>query len=1586
MRTTRFFLASIFSAVLVYSAISKAEDIDIYSGLSGAAGVPNVLIVMDTGANFSGNASPGCSAYASGGAPSLGTDKNAGVEQCALVDAIDALPVGTVNIGLMVYNAKDLTSGAASGVGPCIGDSKGNGGCLVKPLTLMDAAGKSALINFIKTWTSSGSNSATAFNVKTNNEQTGAAMQEAWAYYNGKTGMSGTDYATSIVGAGCQKNFVIYIGNSFSNSGTPGDSNADPSDSTNGLNSSQVVPAALHDTSGNLTKLTDTVKFPSTTCGVTQLAAGSAASDWSNNWLDEWARYMHDADASSTLTDTQNITTYTIGVINNGTNSCKPDYPALLKNTAKYGGGKYFQTGTSSEIQQAILKILNEVQAVNSVFASSSLPVSVNTQGTFLNQVFIGMFRPDANGNPRWLGNLKQYQFLLDTDGSVSLGDSLGKSAISSAGTGFISSNAVSYWTCGGASTNADKRACSPVADPTGGFWVNQPQGNYGAYDLNDGELVEKGGAAQILRLANLTDDYTTTAGTTTNPRKLYTYCPSGSSCNNALTNSSNAFSVSNAGITAAMFGGSSRLNVTSIVRSGTTALVTTNTNHGFTTGDSVTISGATQTEYNVTQNVTVNSANTFTLTGLPDYPNTPSTGVYIAAVHNAGAVQSITSVSVATSTTANANGCTSGTIPNINCNQVTVNLPAHGYSNGDNIVISGVSPAQYSGTFAIGNVTTNTFTYNVPITPTSPSQNAYSAQLPVTTLTITQIDVPKNGTTYTATVNNTFSAGDSVTIKGNTYSPANGTYTILTASSSNFTYSSTKSTGSANSGAGGTVVLNKPVISIAAGNISRASVTATTATATGITASAFSNGQTINLTYASGANTNESAYAPISGSKSVVITCSGTCTSFTFPITTTPSTTTLTTTSPTAAVSIPVTIPIGAITRSGSGTTATVTGVANTFVNGQYIDISVSGSAVGTESAYLSPTAGWTITCPVSCSTAFTFGPVTQTPTTPATGTITTYAGSTPPDRTSLINWVRGQDNYGDEVASPGSPITVRPSIHGDVLHSRPVVINYGGTTGVVAFYGSNDGVFHVVNANQTNPASSTLPIPGSELWGFIPTESYSRLDRLRTNTPQLALPTTPAGIVPTPQKKDYFADGATGVYQEVNSSGTTTTADIYITMRRGGGVIYALNVLDPTSPQFLWKKSNVDTGFEELAQTWSRPKTAKLAGYANAVLIFGAGYDTAEDSEPPATRTQGRGIFIVDAVTGALVWSATHQITGSTACSGTATQASCLVSGMDYSIPSDITLIDHNGDGKIDRLYAVDMGGNVWRVDFEPTTTNITPQYWQINKLAALGCSTGVCGSGVTPRKFFFPPDVVPASGYDIVLVGSGDREHPLLTNASYSITNRFYALTDVNTGNDGSSQTTPITEASLFDATNTTYTYASTNSGFYITLATGEKSVNAAATIAGVTYFGTNQPAATGGNSCTTNLGIARGYQISPFTGNGSFSTFEGGGLPPTPVYGLVEIVRVDASGSVVLDNDGNPIIDQVPFCIGCGGGGTSGAGATGGCASDPTAAGCGGGGGGGGGSLCGASTPLEACRAIINASTDRHRTYWYLDTDQ
>jgi type IV pilus assembly protein PilY1 len=1163
MKNSRTFLLGLMLGLLGVASFVHAEDTDIYSDNAGTTSPPNVLFVLDNAANF--EAAAGNCTYTDGTAPSLNGSAG-GVEQCALYNVISSLPEGSVNIGLMVYNnngIRDINNANCGG---------SEGGCLVQPVTAMTGTVKSNFLAWIKTWRTSGG--AGNGYIKASGEATGQTMQEAWAYYAGQTGLSGRTYTAPP--AGCQKNFVIFIGNAFTASGSPGDGG------------SSSPKAALAAAPGVTAAQLAAITIPSGSYGTSAFSCGSYTmgnhTDGSGLYADEWARYMYQTDIYGGFDGNQSITTYTVGLLGP---QCKADYPALMTSMAKYGGGKYFATSDYNEISTAILKILNEIQAVNSVFSAASLPVSVNAQGTYLNQIFLGMFRPDASANPRWVGNLKQYQFILEypdptnpdpNKATLKLGDSLGNPAISASGTGFITPTAVSFWT---KKTGTAPDGSAP--DSTGGFFINDPRGAGGANHSPDGELVEKGGAAQRSRVSNLTVNY---ASTPSSPRKLYTYCPADSGCNSNLADGSNAFATSNTAITDTMLGATAGVAVSSIVRSGTTATVTTGAAHGFVAGDSITISGANESDYN--------------------------------------------------------------------------------------------------GTFSIADVSSNSFTY------------------------------------------------------------------------------------------------------------------------------------------------------PVSTSK---LSATGT------------------------------------ITAKKSG-----------------------------------------------------------------------FSG-----RTALINWVRGEDNFGDEL-SPGSGYTIRPSVHGDVLHSRPVVINYGDSRGLVVYYGANDGVFRAINGSQT-AAIGSVPA-GGELWGLVLREHFDKLNRQRINSPELKLPSTALASART---KDYFVDGSMGAFQKLKADGSIDKAYIYLTMRRGGRFIYALDVTEPTTPKFMWKISSDTTGFGELGQTWSRPRVTLVSGYDNPVLVFGAGYDPAEDAEPPAAGTMGRGIFVIDAVSGVRVWNAAYTA-GASACSGTSTQAACAVSGMNWAIPADITFVDRDNDGKTDRFYAADVGGNVWRVDLEPSAGN-KPDKWQVIKLAALGCATGNCAAGTTPRKFFFPPSVlsVGATGistsYEEILLGSGDREHPLKSAAegsAYNVVNRFYMLKDTKTGKDANALpvSAVITEAALFNAS--TVPYDGSLSGFYLTLGTGEKTVNAATTIRGTTFFGTNQPTPPSKTSCASNLGLAKGYALNPFTGKYGTTTYDGGGMPPTPTTGVVTIKLAD--GSEVKKD----------FCVGCGGGGGDG-------------------GGDGGGPDC--KSALGACSPTQVVPKSPRRTYWY-----
>lgn len=583
-----------------------------------------------------------------------------------------------------------------------------------------------------------------------------------------------------------------------------------------------------------------------------------------------------------------------------------------------------------------------------------------------------------------------------------------------------------------------------------------------------------------------------------------------------------------------------------------------------------------------------------------------------------------------------------------------------------------------------------------------------------------------------------------------------------------------------------------------------------------------------------------------------------------------------------------------------GQAATGTITARSNTVTATATAHGFVTGDAATIAGATPSPPYSGVFIVTVIDANTFTYSTTAAAPTSNASGTITAAVGG---GHDTLINWVRGLDTQ-DENGANGTT-DVRASIHGDVLHSRPVVLDYGGSTGSYIFYGGNDGVFRAIKGGKA-------ATDGLEQWGFVAPELFGQLKRQYNNSPQVLYSSTPGGIVPTPVARDYFFDGTVGTYVTRNSTGGVTKAILYVTMRRGGRFIYAIDVTNPTAPKILWRKKSSDAGFAELGRTWSQPIVAKVTANANPVLIFGAGYDPAsEDAEPPtaAGDTIGRGIFVLDALTGAPIWAASGDATNFTSPtwgSGNFT----LATGMNYSIAADVLVVDRSLDGFADRVYAVDVGGGVWRIDIGAADVAT----WTVSKIAALGDRSrgATIVSGAT-RKFLFGADVVFGDAFDSLLIGSGDREHPLATHQAQNVVNRFYMVKDA-TALTGSAlgvfdacaatvTTGPSGCTNLFDVTNNAAVPADAK-GWFVSLATGEKVVNGPLVTAGHVIFGTNQPDLSN-TSCSPGLGIARRYDVNYLTGlaSGTFKDGEGnivrselavgGGFLPSPVSGVVEI---------------------------------------------------------------------------------------------
>lgn len=497
--------------------------------------------------------------------------------------------------------------------------------------------------------------------------------------------------------------------------------------------------------------------------------------------------------------------------------------------------------------------------------------------------------------------------------------------------------------------------------------------------------------------------------------------------------------------------------------------------------------------------------------------------------------------------------------------------------------------------------------------------------------------------------------------------------------------------------------------------------------------------------------------------------------------------------------------------------------------------------------------------------------------------------------ERDALINWATGR-NPDDEGLK--GVTAMRPSAHGDVVHSRPVAINFGteGAPQVVVFYGGNDGVLRAVNGNRTGNIGAVTP--GAELWAFIPPEFYSFIKRIRDNTTELYYPGTPN---PTTGPKPYAIDGPVSAYKD------STNAYIYATMRRGGRAMYAFDVTVPGTPTLKWKKGcpnpGDDTGcttdFDGIGQTWSSPKALLSSSYGTAPLIMmGGGYDNCEDADAnTCATTKGNRIYVLDANTGV------RRKTFIT----------------DRGVVADIFVVP-NTDGTAKHAYATDLGGNVYRINIGA----LAPADWTMTKIASLGCdTTAACTSN---RKFMFTPDVVEDNGTYILLVGSGDREKPL--NSTYyplttAVANHFFMFKDKPLDatwlsdelTNGVCGLALICKNSLYpiltSATPTTAQLA-TKKGWYLGLRATEQVVTSAITVFDNVTFSTHIPAVPISGSCTSTLGNASVYNISYKNASSSrggttdrYQTIAGGGLPPSPV-----------AGNVTLDNG-----TTVPFCIGC-----------------------------------------------------------------
>lgn len=425
--------------------------------------------------------------------------------------------------------------------------------------------------------------------------------------------------------------------------------------------------------------------------------------------------------------------------------------------------------------------------------------------------------------------------------------------------------------------------------------------------------------------------------------------------------------------------------------------------------------------------------------------------------------------------------------------------------------------------------------------------------------------------------------------------------------------------------------------------------------------------------------------------------------------------------------------------------------------------------------------------------------------------------------------------------LTAPASPVKVL----GATIHSTPSMVSYSAdldTDGKVsntrddyALFGSSDGSLHMVNADDY----TTTGNGGREQLAFIPKQMLISQPQALINGTSTEVGKPYFGVdAPWLVSANYFYDldnskvtvTPCAADTTIDPSNTRDCRNTYVRayggLRMGGEGMYGLDLTDKNNPKMLFRIDSATRGFSRMGQIWSKPTKAKIATgidpttkKVNAykdVLVFGGGYDTCYEDEnyqvgtttstlsnqksqacnrTTAAESLGNAVYMVDAKTGALIWSATkaaNTVSGAT---------NTTVSTLNNSIVGGITVLDRNNDGYMDQLYFADMGGQVFRADFtnagfiKPVSSGTAaPETAFSNTRVVRLLQPAFSGADIKyNHRFYERPAVSFYRGdssfnnsrlFAVVNVISGDRSSPLSKiRASDTYADRLYGIMDTD-----------------------------------------------------------------------------------------------------------------------------------------------------------------------------------------------------------
>ena len=229
-----------------------------------------------------------------------------------------------------------------------------------------------------------------------------------------------------------------------------------------------------------------------------------------------------------------------------------------------------------------------------------------------------------------------------------------------------------------------------------------------------------------------------------------------------------------------------------------------------------------------------------------------------------------------------------------------------------------------------------------------------------------------------------------------------------------------------------------------------------------------------------------------------------------------------------------------------------------------------------------------------------------------------------------------------------------------GAVVHARPYFHDHGADTSGNAtarvYVGANDGMLHAFDAAT-----------GNEVFAYVPSMLFGKLRDL---------------TIPSSTTFKYYVDGLLAVAPVVD--GSTKRTMLIGGLGSGAKGLYGLDVSNPTptdeaaaTAMAKFEITEASTGYANLGNVFGAPQIVKLNTGATVVLVPNGVNSTAGVAS----------LFVINATTGALV----AEIAAGT--------------GPDNGL-GGIAVIDKDGNGTADTVYAGDLKGTLWKFDLGATS----------------------------------------------------------------------------------------------------------------------------------------------------------------------------------------------------------------------------------------------------------------------------------------